>query len=67
MAIELGMPVVPVHIRGTYEVLPKNQVVPRRGRVEVCFGKALWFPSKTKYTEATRTLEETVKIIGGRR
>ncbi|MBA7631026.1 2-succinylbenzoate--CoA ligase [subsurface metagenome] len=67
MAVELGVPVVPIHIWGTYEVLPKNQSIPRRGRVHVCFGKALQFPLKTPYTEATEALEEAVKVLEGSR
>ncbi len=67
MAVELGVPVVPIHIRGTYEVLPKNQNIPRRGRVHVCVGKALYFPYKTPYAEATKALEEAVKVLEGLR
>ena len=67
MAVELGVPVVPIHIWGTYEVLPKNQDIPRRGRVHVCVGKALYFPYKTPYAEATKALEEAVKVLEGLR
>jgi len=67
MAIELGMPVVPIHIRGTYEVLAKGQTIPRRRRIHVRFGKALQFPLKTPYTEATKALEEAVKLLEVRR
>jgi len=67
MAIELGMPVVPIHIRGTYEVLTKGRTIPRRQRIHVRFGKALQFPLKTPYTEATKALEEAVKLLGVRR
>ncbi len=63
MAVELGMPVVPIHIRGTHEVLPKGQTMPRRGRVQVRIGKALRFPLQTSYIEATKTLEEAVKVL----
>ena len=67
MAVELGVPVVPIHIRGTYEVLAKGKTIPRRGRVHVCVGKALQFPLKTPYTEATKALEEAVKVLEGLR
>ncbi len=65
MAVELGVPVVPMHIWGTYEVLPKNQIVPRRRRVRVRVGKPLKFQLNTPYTEATSTLEEAVKFLEG--
>jgi long-chain acyl-CoA synthetase len=64
MAVELGVPVVSIHIRGTYEVLAKGQTIPQRGRVHVRVGKALQFPLKTPYTEATKALEEAVKVLG---
>jgi 1-acyl-sn-glycerol-3-phosphate acyltransferase len=64
MAVELRVPVVPIHIRGTYEVLAKGQTIPRRRRIiHVRVGKALQFPLKTSYTEATKALEETVKVL----
>jgi len=66
MAVELGVPVVPVHVRGTFEVLPKNKAIPRRGRVQVCFGKALQFPSNTSYIDAAMALEEAVKALKAR-
>jgi hypothetical protein len=31
MAVELGVPVVPVNISGTYQLLPKGRAIPRRG------------------------------------
>ncbi len=66
MAVELGVPVVPIHIRGTHEVLPKNQALPRRGLVEVHVGRALRFPLKTSYIEATKTLEEAIRVLESR-
>lgn len=49
LARELGVPVVPVYIRGTYDVYPRGRKLPRlfqlsrmrRYRVEVFFGKPL--------------------------
>lgn len=63
MAVELDVPVVPINIQGTHEILPKNKVVPRRGHVRVCIGKALYFPRETRYAEATKVLEEAVEIL----
>lgn len=63
MAVELGVPVVPVRITGTYEILPKGQAIPRRGTVQVCIGEALRFPRKTPYGEATTALEQAVKAL----
>jgi long-chain acyl-CoA synthetase len=35
---ELGVPIVPVAVDGTYTILPKGRRLPRRGPVRVCFG-----------------------------
>ena len=38
VAVELDLPVVPVHVAGTREALPKNGRFPRRNRVSLNFG-----------------------------
>ena len=38
LSVELDLPVVPVHIAGTREALPKNGRFPRRNRVSLSFG-----------------------------
>ncbi|HJV64691.1 MAG TPA: AMP-binding protein [Geomonas sp.] len=40
---ELGIPVVPIRIRGTEQVLPATAHFPRRGKVTVTFGDPLYF------------------------
>ena len=44
LAMRLGVPVVPVAIWGTHEVLPKGQRLPRRGAVRVRFGAPITVP-----------------------
>lgn len=61
MALELGVPVVPVRVRGTYESLPKGQFWPRAGRISVSFGAPLRFPPGTSYEEAARGIEAAVR------
>ena len=41
MALRAGVPIVPVTIRGTHELLPKGSLVPHPGRVEVVVGKPI--------------------------
>jgi long-chain acyl-CoA synthetase len=41
LARELEVPIVPVHIRGTFPALPVGRVVPRRGKIVVAFGEPL--------------------------
>jgi long-chain acyl-CoA synthetase len=47
MAQELAVPLVPVHISGMEQVLPRGAARPRRGRVEVRFGSPLRFGNET--------------------
>jgi long-chain acyl-CoA synthetase len=41
VAKELNVPIVPVAIRGTYEVLPSGKAFPRPAPVDVAFGKPI--------------------------
>jgi 1-acyl-sn-glycerol-3-phosphate acyltransferase len=41
IAIRAGVPIVPVAIRGTHDILPKHSLVPRPGVVEVVIGKPI--------------------------
>ncbi len=43
MALEGHIPVIPVAILGTFEAMPYDRRVPKRGRVEIRFGKPLYF------------------------
>jgi 1-acyl-sn-glycerol-3-phosphate acyltransferase len=38
LGLELGVPVVPCHIEGTFAALPKGRRVPRRAKIRVTFG-----------------------------
>src|SRR4029079_7894228 len=41
IALRAGAPIVPVTIRGTYDLLPKTTLAPRPGRVDVFIGKPI--------------------------
>jgi 1-acyl-sn-glycerol-3-phosphate acyltransferase len=43
MALEARVPVIPVAISGTYELMPYDRKVPKAGRVQLRFGKPLRF------------------------
>ena len=43
LALKSGLPVMPVALSGTRQVLPPGSVVPRPGRIEVKIGKPLGF------------------------
>jgi 1-acyl-sn-glycerol-3-phosphate acyltransferase len=41
LAIEAGVPIVPVYIAGTYDVLPKGRVALRRRPITVCLAEPI--------------------------
>jgi 1-acyl-sn-glycerol-3-phosphate acyltransferase len=43
LVMKLKVPVVPVHVRGTYQALPKGKVFPKKYPIQVCFGSPLDF------------------------
>lgn len=43
MALGAGVPVIPVGVRGTYELMARGRRLPSRGRTEVRFGRSLRF------------------------
>lgn len=61
LATQLGVPVVPVGIRGAHDILPKGAKLPRRrGRVRLSFGPALTFEPGCTAQEATARIEAAV-------
>lgn len=64
LAVELGVPVVPVRLVGTAARLPKGGRWPRRGPVAVRFGRPLRFAPDTPYAEAAARLEAAVRALG---
>ena len=63
LAAEMRVPVVPVHIEGLYDVLPRHRSRPCRGDVVVCFGN-LWSFCKESYGDFTQRLEDAVRNLG---
>jgi long-chain acyl-CoA synthetase len=60
LAVELGVPVVSIHIRGAYQVLPKGARTPRRGPVDVTIGPPVRFPPGMNHSQATQQLEQEI-------
>jgi long-chain acyl-CoA synthetase len=63
LAVELGIPVVPIHLRGLHAVLPKGSRVPRRGPVEVTIGAPLRFLPGMDYVQAAQQLEREIRRL----
>jgi 1-acyl-sn-glycerol-3-phosphate acyltransferase len=62
LAIKSGVPLVPVAISGTYDILPKGHVLCRPGRVKILVGKPIDtknYSTKDK-AELARLLQEAV-------
>src|SRR5215831_6991516 len=58
IALRSGVPVVPIAIRGTHQILPKHSLVPRPGKVEVLIGEPI--PTMDLSERDIRTLMERV-------
>jgi len=59
MVKELGLPVVPIKIRGTEKVLPPDAAFPTRGEVTVTFGAPLRF----RFEEPAQIVEMAQKAV----
>ncbi|MGE5172667.1 MAG: AMP-binding protein [Betaproteobacteria bacterium] len=63
IAKELNIPLVPVAIRGTYEMLPPGRSFPRPAKIVVSIGKPI-YPDGKEYDEIVKTLYyEVVKLL----
>jgi len=62
LAVELGVPVVPVCLDGLARVLPKGRWPPRPGRVTVRFGAPLRFEAASA-SLAARAVEQAVRAL----
>jgi long-chain acyl-CoA synthetase len=63
LAVELGLPVVPIRTEGLAAVLPKGSRRPRRGPCQVRFGPPLRFDRETTHAEATAAIEAAVRAL----
>lgn len=62
MVKELGIPVVPIKISGTEQVLPHDAKFPKRGQVTVTFGKPLRFSTEEPAEIVERTRQAVAKL-----
>jgi len=61
LSCELGVPVIPVTIKGAYEAMPKHQKIPNRGYVTTTVHKAIQ-PSGLDYDQMTETTKKIIEI-----
>jgi long-chain acyl-CoA synthetase len=57
LSLDLGVPVIPTRIRGTFEALPMGSTLPGFKRVEVIFGKPLVF-SETDFSKKPEGVDD---------
>jgi long-chain acyl-CoA synthetase len=62
MAVRLGLPVVPIRIRGSNQVLHPSWKFPRPGRVQVTVGKPVVLRGED-YSAMARSLEQTLRSL----
>ncbi|MBN9389263.1 MAG: AMP-binding protein [Chloroflexi bacterium] len=65
LAVEMGVPVVPVNVEGLFEILPKGKTLPRPGAASARIGPPVRFGRNVTYEEATREIEQAVRQLTG--
>jgi long-chain acyl-CoA synthetase len=63
LAVQLGVPVIPVYTKGLATVLPKGKLLPRPGSVTVSFGHPLTFAQGTGFRDATDIIEGAIRAL----
>ena len=61
LALESGAPIVPVSVKGTYELMPRGQWFVRKGRVQITFHEPI--PVAGRTAEAIPELMDRVKAV----
>ena len=64
LAVELGIPVVPIRTEGLFGIFPKGRRLPHPGRVTVHFGAPLRFAGDVSHRAATAAIEAAVRALG---
>lgn len=61
IGVEMRVPIVPVKITGTQDVIPYHRIIPvKRGKVTVEFGKPITFSRSDSYNEVTEKIEKAL-------
>tara|TARA_Y100001970_G_scaffold199901_1_gene243119 strand:+ start:6662 stop:7621 length:960 start_codon:yes stop_codon:yes gene_type:complete len=63
LAKQAGVPVVPVHIRGTFDILRKGRNWPKKSKATVNFGRPLEFAEEDNNRRFTRKLQLAVESL----
>ncbi len=60
MAIRLQVPVIPIYLKGLYQVYSLHHEWPQSGEVQVKIGSPLSFQGEKDYEKVTRAVEEVM-------
>lgn len=63
IAQEMEVPIVPIKISGNFEILPKDKILPKRGKTLIKIGEPLTFPPNNSYIAITEKLQEILKTL----
>jgi long-chain acyl-CoA synthetase len=63
LASELNIPVIPIRLRGLFDLKQRRQYFVRPGTVSITFGDPIEFSRDTTPAEITQTLERTLKSL----
>jgi 1-acyl-sn-glycerol-3-phosphate acyltransferase len=71
LAMRLGVPIVPIHVHGTFEALPRYAKWPRFVPVTVQFGEPLSVPTRSKpsadeITSLTESIRSSIASLAAR-
>lgn len=66
LAKETGTPVVPMHIRGAFQVMPRGQKLPLPGPVRIRIGKPMTPEPKEGSREFTARVEKAVRTLAAK-
>src|SRR5438270_1568722 len=65
LAVDTGVPIVPAHVDGMYEVMPRFRRVPRPGHVTVTFGDPVHPDHTDDYDSLIARVERAVRHLAG--
>ena len=63
LAQEMDVPIIPMHITGTFDMLPKGKTHIQKGDVHLVIGKPIISPKGVSYIETTNMLENVVASL----
>ncbi len=66
LALSQRVPVLPIYIEGTAQVLPPGTKYSRPAPVRIRVGELIWFDEGTGVAEAKQAMEDAVAVLAGR-